>query len=62
MHFDYINCKFLHRYNDARKLVDAELGEGYFSEHLEVIDHAWMSFAGKLVVLLKNLPKLECNT
>ena len=49
MHFDYINCKFLHRYNDARKLVDADLGEGYFSEHLEVIDHAWMSFAGKLV-------------
>ena len=49
MHFDYINCKFLHRYNDARKLVDADLGEGYFSEHLEVIDHAWMSFSGELV-------------
>ena len=49
MHLDYINCKFLHRYNNARELVDAELGEGYFSEHLEVIDHAWMSFSGELV-------------
>ena len=49
MTFDYINCKFLHRYNNARKLVDAELGEGYFSEHLEVIDHAWMSFNGELI-------------
>ena len=44
MHFDYINCKFLGRYNNARKLVDKALGEGYFNEQLEVIEHAWMSF------------------
>ena len=38
MHFDYINCKFLGRYNNARKLVDKSLGEGYFNEQLEVIE------------------------
>ena len=34
MHFDYINCKFLGRYNNASKLVDNALYEGYFNEQL----------------------------
>ena len=65
MHFDYINCKFLGRYNNARKLVDNALGEGYFNEHLEVIEHAWMSFNAELiawasVVIEEDIGILKC--